>query len=109
MFFGRAIGFWKSESNTSREGVSNCPMCSCFSCWSATHSPCIYFCVAKAPDKAVTGVLLLDSHQVGDRQIGVLGATYSWEIDRKIVESVNIFIIAGGLGPHNVVDAITVV
>jgi phosphoribosylanthranilate isomerase len=84
-------------------------MCSCFSCWSATHSPCIYFCVAKAPDKAVTGVLLLDSHQVGDRQIGVLGATYSWEIDRKIVESVNIFIIAGGLGPHNVVDAITVV
>jgi len=46
---------------------------------------------------------------VGDRQIGVLGATYSWEIDRKIFESVNIFIIAGGLGPHNVVDAITVV
>ena len=44
LFFGRAIGFWKSESNTSREGVSNCPMCSCFSCWSATHSPCIYFC-----------------------------------------------------------------
>jgi phosphoribosylanthranilate isomerase len=42
---------------------------------------------------------------VGDRQIGALGATHSWEIDR----SVNIFIIAGGLGPHNVVDAITVV
>jgi phosphoribosylanthranilate isomerase len=63
----------------------------------------------KAQDKAVTGILLLDSHQVGDRQIGVLGATYSWEIDRKIVESVNIFIIAGGLGRHNVVDAITVV
>jgi phosphoribosylanthranilate isomerase len=59
----------------------------------------------KAQDKAVTGILLLDSHQVGDRQIGALGATYSWEIDR----SVNIFIIAGGLGRHNVVDAITVV
>jgi phosphoribosylanthranilate isomerase len=65
--------------------------------------------VARSYD-GVADILLLDSHQPGDRQIGGLGATHSWEIDRKIVESVSIpVIIAGGLGPHNVVDAITVV
>ena len=38
------------------------------------------------------------------------GVTHSWEIDRKIVESVRIpFIIAGGLGPDNVIDAIRAV
>ena len=52
-------------------------------------------------------MLLLDSHRPGDVQIGALGVTHSWEIDRKIIESVHIpVIIAGGLGPDNVVDAI---
>jgi phosphoribosylanthranilate isomerase len=52
-------------------------------------------------------MLLLDSHCPGDVQIGALGVTHSWEIDRKIVESVRIpVIIAGGLGPDNVIDAI---
>jgi len=55
----------------------------------------------------IADMLLLDSHQPGDRQIGALGVTHSWEIDRKIVESVRIpVIIAGGLGPDNVIDAI---
>jgi phosphoribosylanthranilate isomerase len=46
----------------------------------------------------------------GDSQIGALGATHSWELDRQIVESVRVpVIIAGGLGPDNVVDAIKVV
>ena len=55
-------------------------------------------------------MLLLDSHQPGDRQIGALGVTHSWEIDRRIVKSVKIpIIIAGGLGPDNVVDAIRAV
>jgi len=58
----------------------------------------------------VADMLLLDSHRPGDVQIGALGVTHSWEIDRKIVESVRIpVIIAGGLGPDNVVDAIRVV
>jgi len=58
----------------------------------------------------VADILLLDSHRPGDVQIGALGVTHSWEIDRKIVESVRIpVIIAGGLGPDNVVDAIRVV
>jgi phosphoribosylanthranilate isomerase len=65
--------------------------------------------VAKSYD-GIADMLLLDSHKPGDKQIGALGVTHSWEIDRKIVESVRIpVIIAGGLGPDNVVGAIRVV
>jgi phosphoribosylanthranilate isomerase len=36
--------------------------------------------------------------------------THSWELDRRIIESVRIpAIIAGGLGPENVQDAVRVV
>jgi len=53
--------------------------------------------------------LLLDSYKSGDRQIGALGVTHSWELDRRIIESVRIpAIIAGGLGPENVQDAIRI-
>src|SRR5215471_2189552 len=49
------------------------------------------------------GMLLLDSHRPGDVQIGALGVTHSWQIDRTIAENVNVpVIIAGGLGPDNV-------
>jgi phosphoribosylanthranilate isomerase len=55
-------------------------------------------------------LLLLDSHRPGDAQIGAQGVTHSWELDRKIVECVRVpVIIAGGLGPDNVVDAIRAV
>jgi phosphoribosylanthranilate isomerase len=65
--------------------------------------------IAKSYD-GIADILLLDSHRPGDRQIGALGITHSWEIDRKIVESVRIpVIIAGGLGPDNVIDAISAV
>lgn len=65
--------------------------------------------IAKSYD-GVADMLLLDSHRAGDRQIGALGITHSWEIDRKIVDSVRIpAIIAGGLGPDNVIDAIRAV
>jgi len=58
----------------------------------------------------VADMLLLDSHRPGDRQIGALGVTHSWDIDRTIVESVGIpVIVAGGLGPDNVVEAISAV
>ena len=51
--------------------------------------------------------LLLDTYESGDRQIGALGVTHSWELDRRIIESVRIpAIIGGGLGPENVQDAI---
>jgi phosphoribosylanthranilate isomerase len=64
--------------------------------------------IAKSYD-GIADMLLLDSHRPGDAQIGALGITHSWEIDRRIVESVHIpVIVAGGLGPDNVIDAIKV-
>jgi phosphoribosylanthranilate isomerase len=65
--------------------------------------------VAQSYD-GIADILLLDSHRAGDRQIGALGLTHSWELDRRIVEAVTApVIIAGGLGPENVVDAIRTV
>ena len=65
--------------------------------------------IAKSYD-GIADLLLLDSHRPGDTQIGALGITHSWELDRKIVECVHIpVLIAGGLGPDNVVDAIRAV
>jgi phosphoribosylanthranilate isomerase len=53
--------------------------------------------------------LLLDSYESGDRQIGALGVTHSWELDRRIIESVRIpAVIAGGLGPETVQEAVRV-
>jgi phosphoribosylanthranilate isomerase len=65
--------------------------------------------IAKSYD-GIADLLLLDSHRPGDTQIGALGMTHSWELDRKIVDRVHIpVLIAGGLGPDNVVDAIRAV
>jgi phosphoribosylanthranilate isomerase len=65
--------------------------------------------IAQSYDE-IADMLLVDSHRPGDAQIGALGVTHNWEIDKKIVESVRIpVIIAGGLGPDNVVDAIKMV
>jgi phosphoribosylanthranilate isomerase len=51
--------------------------------------------------------LLLDSHRATDRQIGALGVTHDWRISRRIVELVPMpVILAGGLGPDNVAEAI---
>jgi phosphoribosylanthranilate isomerase len=54
--------------------------------------------------------LLLDSYESGDRQIGAVGMTHSWELDRRIIESVRHIptLIAGGLGPGNVQEAIRI-
>ena len=52
-------------------------------------------------------LLLLDSHRAGDAQIGAIGVTHSWQLDKKIIDNVGIpVIIAGGLGPDNVINAI---
>ena len=62
--------------------------------------------IAKSYD-GIADILLLDSYTPGDTQIGALGVTHKWCLDRKIAESVNTpVIIAGGLGPDNVCDAI---
>jgi phosphoribosylanthranilate isomerase len=58
----------------------------------------------------IVDFLLLDSHREGDTQIGALGVTHDWNISRSIVESVRTpVILAGGLGPDNVADAILAV
>lgn len=60
--------------------------------------------------EGIADFLLLDSYKPGDRQIGALGVTHSWELDRRIVESISTpVIIAGGLGPYNVRAAIRAV
>jgi phosphoribosylanthranilate isomerase len=62
--------------------------------------------IARSYDR-IADMLLLDSHMVGDKQIGALGLTHDWALDRQIKESVGIpVIMAGGLGPENVVAAI---
>jgi len=55
----------------------------------------------------IADFLLLDSHRAADRQIGALGVTHDWTISRRIVELVRTpVILAGGLGPDNVAEAI---
>jgi phosphoribosylanthranilate isomerase len=58
----------------------------------------------------IADFLLLDSYRASDRQIGALGVTHDWSISRRIVERVRTpVILAGGLGPDNVADAIRAV
>jgi phosphoribosylanthranilate isomerase len=58
----------------------------------------------------VADFLLLDSYRVSDKQIGALGITHDWMISRRIVELAPIpVILAGGLGPENVTEAIRIV
>jgi phosphoribosylanthranilate isomerase len=58
----------------------------------------------------IADYLLLDSHRASDKQIGALGVTHDWSISRRIVELVRTpVILAGGLGPDNVADAIRAV
>ena len=52
-------------------------------------------------------LLILDSVVAGAPEVGAVGKTHDWELDRRIVEAVDIpVIIAGGLGPDNVAEAI---
>ena len=54
--------------------------------------------------------LLLDTYNPGLDAIGAAGVTHDWRVDRAIVEAVKLpVILAGGLGPDNVADAIRAV
>jgi phosphoribosylanthranilate isomerase len=60
--------------------------------------------------QGIADYLLLDSHRADDKQIGALGITHDWGISRRIVQVVGMpVILAGGLGPDNVADAIRAV
>jgi phosphoribosylanthranilate isomerase len=58
----------------------------------------------------IADYILLDSYRKADKQIGALGVTHDWSISRQIVEQLATpVILAGGLGPDNVADAIRAV
>jgi phosphoribosylanthranilate isomerase len=60
--------------------------------------------------EGIADFLLLDSHRESDRQIGALGITHDWRISRRIVDLFRApVILAGGLGPDNVAEAIRAV
>jgi len=60
--------------------------------------------------RGVADFLLLDSWDPGTGQFGALGRTHDWSLSRRIVENVGIpTILAGGLSPENVAEAIAVV
>jgi phosphoribosylanthranilate isomerase len=51
--------------------------------------------------------LLLDTYQPGETQVGATGVSHDWDLSRRIVSSVRTpVILAGGLGPQNVAEAI---
>jgi phosphoribosylanthranilate isomerase len=51
--------------------------------------------------------LLLDTYKAGDNQVGATGKTHDWGLSRAIVAAVPTpVILAGGLGPENVAEAI---
>ena len=55
----------------------------------------------------IADFLLLDTHKSGDEQIGATGEIHDWAISKKIVEAIKTpVILAGGLGPENVAEAI---
>jgi phosphoribosylanthranilate isomerase len=58
----------------------------------------------------IVDFLLLDSHKPGDLQVGARGVTHDWRISQRIVKMVKLpVILAGGLGPDNVANAIRLV
>jgi phosphoribosylanthranilate isomerase len=65
--------------------------------------------IARDHDRFVD-FLMLDSVRPGDRKFGALGVTHDWGISRRIVEAVSCpVLLAGGLGPDNVAEAIATV
>jgi phosphoribosylanthranilate isomerase len=65
--------------------------------------------IARSYD-GIADFLLLDSHRPSDKQVGAIGVPHDWTISRRIVELISTpVILAGGLGPENVVRAIRAV
>ena len=60
--------------------------------------------------EGIVDFVLLDSYSANDRQIGALGITHDWNVSRQIARSLTTpVVLAGGLGPDNVAEAIRVV
>ncbi len=59
---------------------------------------------------AVADYLILDTQDPGIAGVGASGATHDWRVSREIVRSVRVpVILAGGLSPENVAEAIRAV
>ncbi len=55
----------------------------------------------------IADYLLLDTYDKKNDNFGATGEIHNWDISKEIVDRVNIpVILAGGLGPDNVIDAI---
>lgn len=55
----------------------------------------------------IADYLLLDTRRQADGQLGATGETHDWNLSKTIIQSVAIpTILAGGLGPNNVMKAI---
>lgn len=67
-----------------------------------------YKAVDEAKEKAgYADLLILDSVSTAVPGVGAAGVTHDWNIDKQIVENVKVpVILAGGLGPDNVEEAI---
>ena len=60
--------------------------------------------------EGIADFVLLDSYSANDRQIGALGVTHDWNVSRQIARSLTTpVLLAGGLGPDNVAEAIRTV
>jgi phosphoribosylanthranilate isomerase len=60
--------------------------------------------------EGVADLFLLDTWDAATRQFGALGRTHDWSLSRRIVDEVDVpVILAGGLGPENVGEAIAAV
>ena len=58
----------------------------------------------------IADFLLLDSYRSADKQIGALGLTHDWGISRRIVDRIHVpVVLAGGLGPDKLAEAIRIV
>jgi phosphoribosylanthranilate isomerase len=66
---------------------------------------------AEAVSSYVSGILLDSGSKEGSMvELGGTGRTHNWEISRRIVEAMQVpVILAGGLNPRNVTDAISLV
>lgn len=55
----------------------------------------------------IADFLMLDSVRTSDQKFGALGVVHDWDVSRRIVEAARCpVLLAGGLGPDNVAEAI---
>jgi phosphoribosylanthranilate isomerase len=60
--------------------------------------------------QAVSDYFILDTHDPGAVDIGATGRTHDWQVSAELVRRVHVpVILAGGLSPHNVAQAIRTV